>query len=141
MFTAISSPILPLAPTPPGRTEPTQTTTAAPRTTKPVSASNAITPGAIFSVHPPDTTTRATALDNGPLRGSTPEDRARRMAATAEPRHLFEAVVKNETPPPEPPKVDTRDTNDPAPEKTTLADANTPAPEGADAVLTLRAAD
>jgi hypothetical protein len=100
MFTAISSPILPLAPTPQSRTDPTQTTT---RAIEPATASNGITPGTQFSVHPPDTTTRATALDNGPLRSSTPEDRARRQAASAEPQHLFEAVVQAKTPATEPP--------------------------------------
>jgi hypothetical protein len=77
----------------------------------------------VFSVHPPDTTTRATALDNGPLRGSTPEDRARRQAATAEPRHLFAALVKDETPPTEPPKEAARETAAPLPETTKPVDA------------------
>jgi|GEM_PF-6577264 len=100
MFTAISSPVLPLAPTPQSRTDPTQTTT---RAIEPAAASNVITPGTQFSVPPPDTTTRATALDNGPLRSSTPEDRARRQAASAGPQHLFEAVVQAKVPPAEPP--------------------------------------
>lgn len=141
MFTAISSPILPLAPTPPGRTEPTQSTTAAPRTSEPVSASNAITPGAVFSVHPPDTTTRATALDNGPLRGSTPEDRARRQAATAEPRHLFAAMVKDETPPTEPPEKVARETPAPLPETTEPVDATPLAASAVDADPGLRDAE
>ena len=100
MFTAISSPILPLAPTPQSRTDPTQITT---RAVEPAAASNVITPGTAFSVQPPDTTTRATALDNGPLRNSTPEDRARRQAASAGSQHLFEAVVQAKPSPPEPP--------------------------------------
>lgn len=105
MFTAISSPILPLAPTPPGRTEPAQTTTAiTPAITGTASAvSSPIPPGSVFSVHPPDTTTRATALDNGPLRSAAPEDRARRKAASAAPRHLFEAVIKEARAPIGPP--------------------------------------
>ena len=141
MFTAISSPILPLAPTPPGRTEPIQTITAAPRTSEPLSASNTITLGAVFSVHPLDTTTRATALDNGPLRGSIPEDRARRMAATAEPRHLFTAVVKDETPPTEPPKEVARETAAPLTETTKLAEATPLAASVMDAEPGLRNAE
>lgn len=103
MFTAISSPILPLAPTPPSRTEPTQTTTTVPRGLGSAAVSNAITPGSVFAVHPPDTTTRATALDNGPLRSLAPKDRARRMAVIAEPQHVFEAIVKDESPAAKPP--------------------------------------
>ena len=60
------------------------------------------------------------------------------MAATAEPRHLFTAVVKDETPPTEPPKEVAKQTAAPLPETTKLADATPLAASVVDAEPGLR---
>ncbi len=63
------------------------------------------------------------------------------MAATAEPRHLFTAVVKDETPPTEPPKEVARETAAPLTETTKLAEATPLAASVMDAEPGLRNAE